>query len=193
MTQSKNVTLGPVRISYHNLLKPYAQMGNSENMKYTLTMLIPKSDPNMKKAIDAAIEVTSQEALHSKWNGSAPVSLLIPVHNGDGLRPNGENYGSECAGCFVMTANSKEKPEIVDRNMQPILDPNAIYRGMWVYVSVNFFAYLRSGKKGIGCGLGPVMKFKDDEPLGGRLTAQKAFAGIMLPAVFEDDDLSFDK
>ena len=109
--QTKSVTLGPVRVSYHNLFKPYAQMGNTENMKYTLTMLIPKSDPTMKSTIDAAIEAAAHEALHTKWNGSAPVSLLTPVHNGDGLRPNGEDYGAECAGCYVMTANSKEKPK----------------------------------------------------------------------------------
>ena len=183
--QSKTVTLGPVRVSYHILIKPYAQMGNTENMKYTLTMLIPKSDPTMKNAIDAAIEATAHEALHTKWNGSAPVSLITPIHNGDGPRPNGEDYGPECIGCYVMTANSKEKPELVDRNLQPILEPGAVYRGMWVYVAVNFFAYLRSGKKGIGCGLGPVMKFKDDEPLGGRITAKKAFSGIIIPAVLD--------
>ena len=189
--QSKTVILGPVRISYHNLLTPYAQMGNTENMKYTLTMLIPKSDPIMKNAIDAAIEATAHEGLRTKWNGSAPISLITPLHNGDGLRPNGEKYESECAGCYVMTANSKDKPELVDRTLQPIVETSEVYKGMWVYVAVNFFAYMRSGKKGIGCGLGPVMKFKDDEPLGGRLTAKMAFSEIAIPAILDDRNLPF--
>jgi len=186
-SQSKTITIGPVRVYHHNLFTPYRQGGGTDEQKYTLTMLIPKSDTALKASIDAAIEGTAQEALHTKWNGTAPVTLLTPLHDGDGVRANGEPFGRECSGCFVMTANSKDRPELVDNNVQPIIDPNEIYRGMWAYVSVSFFAYMRSGKKGIGCGLGPVMKYKDDERLGGRITAQAAFSGIMKPAVIGDD------
>ena len=184
--QSKTITIGPVRVSYHSLITPRSQSWNTEDVKYSLTMLIPKSDLATKSAIDTAIEFTASEALHTKWNGAAPISLIAPLHDGDGIRPNGEPYGSECAGCYVMNANSKEQPEIVDSNLRPVLNKNEIYSGMWVYVSINFFAYMRSGKKGIGCGLGPVMKFKDDEPLSGRLTAKKAFASLMQPAILNE-------
>jgi len=141
-------------------------------------MLIPKTDIASKAAIDAAIDAAAKEAIHTKWNGSAPVPLVTPLHDGDGVRPSGESYGQDCAGCYVMTANSKDQPEVVDINMQPIINRQDIYRGVWAYVSVTFFSYMRSGKKGIGCILGPVMKFKDDEPLDGRVTAKNAFASV---------------
>jgi len=45
---------------------------------------------------------------------------------------------------------------------------------------------MRNGKKGIGCSLGPVMKSRDDEALDGRMTAKKAFQGLIKPAVLEE-------
>ena len=188
MSQSRTVTIGPARVLYHDLFTPKSQGGNAEEKRYSLTILIPKSDTASKEAIDASIEVSARDALHSKWNGAAPLSLITPIHDGDGVRPNGEEYGPECAGCYLMTAKSSEQPEIVDANLRPIMNPSEIYRGIWVYVSIHFFSYMRSGKKGIGCLLGPVMKYKDDEPLGGRVTAKTAFAALMKPAVLGDDD-----
>jgi len=150
-----------------------------------INAVIYEQATQLKSTIDSAIEYVAREAVQTKWNGTAPVSLITPLHDGDGYRPNGEVYGPEAAECFVMTANSREKPEIVDANLQPILDKQEIYSGMWVYVSINFFAYMRSGKKGIGCGLGPVMKYRDGEPLGGRISARKAFAFLVKPAVLD--------
>ena len=185
-TQARTVTIGPVRVSYHNLLTPRSASGDAEDKKYSLTALIPKDDPVIKAAIEAAIDAAVQEAIHTKWNGIAPVPLIAPLHDGDGPRPNGESYKPECAGHFVLNAKSREQPEIVDSNLNPLLNKNEIYSGMWVYVSVSFYAYMRSGKKGIGCGLGPVMKFKDDEHLSGRITAKKAFSSLMQPAALND-------
>ena len=51
---------------------------------------------------------------------------------------------------------------------------------MYANVCLNFFAYNSTGKKGIGCGLGPVQKTRDGDPLGGRVTAAEAF-GTALP------------
>lgn len=189
--QSKTITIGPARVTHQSLAAPYSKGGNGEEQKYKITVLIPKTDLTLKSTIDSAIESVAQEALHTKWNGAAPVTLLTPLHDGDGPRSNGEAFGPECAGCYVMTANSKEKPEIVDANLQPIMNPGEIYRGVWVYLSVTFFAYMRSGKKGIGCILGPVMKYRDDEPLGGQISAKKAFSELMKPAVLDESSAPF--
>ena len=48
-------------------------------------------------------------------------------------------------------------------------------------MNVNFFPYAFGGKKGIGCGLGPVQKLRDGEVLGGgRVSAAQAF-GTPIP------------
>ena len=53
---------------------------------------------------------------------------------------------------------------------------------MYGKVNVNFFPYSFGGKKGVGCGLGPVMKTRDGEALGGSApTAAQAFGFAQQP------------
>lgn len=176
MNKPTQVTTGEVRISYEHLLKPYAQQQGAEP-KFSATLLIPKSDIGTKQRIDAAIQAAIAEGVAGKWNGARPPQPPTPVYDGDGLRPNGEMFGEECKGHWVMTANSKQQQEIVDMQMNPIFDSTQVYSGMYARVVINFFAYNAAGKKGIGCGLGPVQKTRDGEPLGGRMTAAEAFGG----------------
>ncbi|MEG2050920.1 MAG: DUF2815 family protein [Oscillospiraceae bacterium] len=171
------VTTNEVRISYEHLLKPYAKQPGAEE-KYSATLLIPKSDIQTKNAIDQAIRAAIEEGATGKWNGARPPQPAIPIYDGDGLRPAGEPFGEECKGHWVMTASSKQRQDVVDANLQPIIDPTQIYSGMHARVCLNFFAYNANGKKGIGCGLGPVQKIRDGEPLGGRVTAEAAFGAM---------------
>ena len=176
---STNLTTGEVRLSYANLFEARAINTNSEP-KFSVTLLIPKSDTNTKALIDSAIAEAIQNGFTKfpLWKGIAPTQSGIPLHDGDGVRENGEPYGEECRGHWVMTASSKQKQEIVDRNVVPILDQSQIYSGIYAHVSINFYPYHNSGKKGIGCGLGPVMKIRDGEPLGSKITAAEAFKGF---------------
>ena len=183
------ITIGPARISYHHLITPYSH-NSGDDKKYSVTMLIPKNDSLAKKRMDEAIEVALEKGVQSKWNGVKPAKPAIPVYDGDGVRSNGEPFGPEAAGCFVLTASSFEQVEIVDAALQPIVTEKEIYRGAYIYASVTFFSYARSGKKGIGCGLNAVLKFKDGEPLGGRLTAARAFAPLIRQLATNDTDVS---
>ncbi|MFA9380172.1 MAG: DUF2815 family protein [Acetanaerobacterium sp.] len=178
MSNAKPTALvtGKVRISYEHLVKEYANQQGAEP-KFSATLLIPKSDTATRQRIDAAIQAAIQEGTAGKWGGSRPQQPPVPIYDGDGLRPSGEAFGAECAGCWVMTASSKLRPNVVDINIQPILDATQIYSGMYARVSINFFAYNSAGKKGIGCGLGNVQKLEDGEPLGGRTTAEEDFGG----------------
>lgn len=104
-----------------------------------------------------------------------PIAKL--AFNGDGVRPTGEYFSAECKGHFVMTASSEMRPQIVDINMNEIINPTEIYSGMYARVSIRFFPYFNSGKKGIGCGLCNVQKLEDGEPLGARINAADDFGG----------------
>ena len=53
---------------------------------------------------------------------------------------------------------------------------------MWGNVNVNFFPYVNTGKKGVGCGLNGVQKTRDDDPLSARVTAQDAFQPVAAPS-----------
>jgi len=188
-TKATTTTTGEVRLSYEHLTEPYSMDGDPTKAKYSVTLLIPKSDTATKARIDAAIQAAIQEGQTSKWGGAKVLQPAIPIHDGDGIRQNGEAFGPECAGHWVMTASSKQRQEIVDVNLNPILDPTAIYSGMYARVCINFFAYANSGKRGVGAGLGPVQKTRDGEPLGGRITAEAAF-GAPVPVASRVDPIT---
>jgi hypothetical protein len=172
----KRVTTGKVRLSYVHLNKPRpAQDGGTP--KYSVTLLIPKSDMATRQAIDAAINAAVQDGIQNRWNGVRPPQIPLPIHDGDGPRVNGDPFGEECRGQWVMTASSEQKPEIVDAFMNPIISPTEIYSGMYGRVSIRLYAYNKAGKRGIACGLGNVQKLEDGEPLAGHTSAATDFAG----------------
>ena len=169
------VLTGEVRLSYVNLITPRAAQQGGEP-KYSVTLLIPKSDNATKMDIDNSIRVAYEEGVSKKWGGAHPQPKVI-VHDGDGLRPSGLPFGEECKGCWVITASTKNKPQVVGiDNVNCELAPNDIYSGMYARVTLNFFAYDTAGSKGVGCGLGNVMKTRDGEPLSGGASAASDFA-----------------
>ena len=168
------VMTGKTRFSYVHLLKAYAHDAGKDP-KYSVTLLIPKTDTATKAQIDAAIAAAVADGKANKWNGVVPPVIATPVWDGDGVRPSGEPFGEECHGCYVVTASTKQRPGIVDVNVQPIIDENEVYSGMYGRATVRFFAYASNGKKGIGCGLNNVQKLGDGDALGGHTSAAADF------------------
>ncbi|MEE0569817.1 MAG: DUF2815 family protein [Acutalibacteraceae bacterium] len=176
---SDTIVTGEVRLSYVNVFTPRAPL-NGGDAKYSVTLLIPKSDFSTKQSIDSAINQAIQEAVA---NGiKLPPTPRLPIHDGDGVRASGEVYGDECKGHWVLTASSLNKPEVVDASVQPILSPAAVYSGCYGRVSIRFYGYDKAGSKGIACGLGNVQKLRDGEPLSGGTTAKQDFGQPIQPA-----------
>lgn len=174
------ITISGVRFSYCNLFQPKPQKDDPNGKpKYSCTVLVPKTNTAAKAAIDQAIAQAIEYGVSAKWSGVRPPQPAICVHDGDGPRPSdGSAFGEECKGCWVFTASSSQAPFVVDAQVQPIIDPKEAYSGMWGNVNVNFYPYIFSGKKGIGCGLNGVQKTQDGEPLDGHVTAQEAFQPV---------------
>lgn len=174
------VLTGEVRLSYVNLVTPRVNNNDpTATPKYSVTLLIPKTDIAVKQNIDASIEAAAKDAQAKIWGGVRPPVLPIPIHDGDGVRENGTPYGPECKGCWVLTASTKNKPQVVSQSdINTELLPQDIYSGMYARVTINFFGYNRAGKRGVGCGLGNVMKTRDGEALAGGASAAADFAGI---------------
>lgn len=178
MNELTNVTTGEVRMSFVHLFKPYAAMPGQEE-KYSVTVLVPKTDVDTMNRINAAIEAAKQKGINEKWNGQCPPVIPTPVYDGDGVRPSdGLPFGPECKGHWVFTASARADypPEVVDKMSNPIINQSEVYSGMYGRINVTFFPYAFGGKKGIGCGLGPVQKLRDGEALsGGHVSAAQAF------------------
>lgn len=174
------VVFGPCRLSYTHLFNKYAPDGDQSAGKYMTNVLIPKEDKDVIKAINEAVEAAKKAAIVSKWGGKEPKKLDLPLRDGD------EKEDEVYEGCYYLNAKCSTRPGIVDRDREPITDGDEIYSGVYAVVSVTFFGYDVSGNRGVACGLNNVMKAKDGERLGGRVSADTEFNGVELDD--EDDD-----
>lgn len=179
---AQKVLTGEVRLSYCNLVNPRAPQNGQGDPKYSVTILIPKTDTATVADIQSAYAAATEAGVASLWNGSRPQFPSI-IWDGDGCRQNGEPFGAECKGHWVLTASSKQKPQVVHiSNVNTELAPQDIYSGMYARVTLRFYPYNTAGRRAVGCGLNNVCKTRDGEPLSGRTTAASDFAGIAQPA-----------
>ena len=108
-----------------------------------------------------------------------PVVLKTTLKDADkDTNQDGELFAEkwpETAGHYIINLSTRVKPQVVDADMQPIIDPSEVYSGCYGRVSMNFFAYNNNGNKGISAGLNNVQKLEDGEPLGGTTSAESDF------------------
>lgn len=164
------VVTGVVRLSYANVWEPKSINGGAE--KYSVSLIIPKSDTKTITAINTAVDAAIEEG-KGKFGGKVPnkAALKLPLRDGDIDRPDDEAY----ADCYFVNANSNTPPQVVNKQVEPILDRSEIYSGVYARASINFYAFNSNGNKGIACGLGNIQKIRDGEPLGGHTNATDDF------------------
>ncbi len=176
---TKVITGPQTRWSYANVWDPKSINGGAP--KYSVSLIIPKSDTATLEKINAAIQAAYEEGESKlKGNGkSVPplTALKTPLRDGDTERPDDEAY----ANSYFINANSSTAPGIVDAARQPIIDRSEVYSGVYGRASINFYAFNSNGNKGIACGLNNLQKIRDGEPLGGKSSAESDFDT-------EDDD-----
>ena len=171
------ITTGKVRFSYVNAFTPKI-MPDGVTEKYSVTLLIPKTDKHTLAKIKSAIAAAKELYKQKKPGKKLPTNITTTLHDGDGERPSGGDFGPECAGCWVITVSSKNKPVIVYANKTPITEPTELYSGCYGRAILNFYVYDTQGSIGITAGLNGLMKLEDGEPLAG---------GIVTDAVWDDD------
>lgn len=169
------VITGPdTRWSYANVWE--AKSINGGTPKFSVSLIIPKSDTRTLNKIKAAIEAAYKEGEGKlKGNGkTVPTlsSIKQPLRDGDIERPDDEAY----ANAYFVNANSATAPGIVDSNLDPILERSEVYSGVYGRASINFYAFNSNGNKGIACGLNNLQKIRDGESLGGKSRAEDDFA-----------------
>ena len=179
-TNPTKVITGPdTRWSYANVWQPKSINGSKP--KYSVSLIIPKSDVKTVEKIRAAIRAAYEEG-ESKLKGNGKTvppltTIKNPLRDGDAERPDDEAYRN----AYFVNANSPTAPGVVDAGRQPIIDTSEVYSGVYGRASINFFAFNSNGNRGIACGLNNLQKLRDGEPLGGRARAEDDFAD-------EDDD-----
>ena len=173
---TKVITGPETRWSYANVWQPKAIDGGAP--KYSVSLIIPKSDTKTIEKVRAAIQAAYEEG-QSKLKGNGKTvpqlkALKTPLRDGDLERPDDEAY----ANSYFINANSASAPGIVDANCQPIIDTSEVYSGVYGRASINFYTFNSNGNKGIACGLNNLQKIRDGESLGGKSRAEDDFADL---------------
>jgi hypothetical protein len=173
------VVTGKVRFSFVNVFEPRA-FGEGMDAKYSVMLLIPKSDVGTIDRIRKAIDAAAQKGLHTKFGGKLPAVLKTTLKDADkDTNQDGEVFKDVwdyTAGHYILNVSSKNPPQIVDANLNPIINPVEFYSGCYGRASINFFAFNTNGNKGISAGLNNLQKLEDGEPLGSFSTAEQDFA-----------------
>ncbi len=169
------VRLGEVRFCYEHVFAPRVS-DNGGAAKYSVCILIPKSDSRTLELVKEAITAAREKGKATKWGGKIPARLGDPLRDGDE-----EDKGPEYEGMYFINASSPSKPGVrilEGGKILEALDTEDFYSGCWGAATVNFFPYDHNGNKGVGAALNNVIKTRDDEKLAGGASAEKDFADL---------------
>ncbi len=175
--KTKVITGVNTRFSYANVWDPKAPL-NGGKPKYSVSLIIPKTDTKTIEAVNEAIKAAYEEG-ESKLKGTAKVvpaldAIKTPLRDGDKERPGDPAY----AGSYFINANSDTAPGIVDANCNQILDRSECYSGVYGRASINFYAYNSNGNRGIAAGLNNLQVLRKGESLGGKSSAEDDFGSL---------------
>ena len=117
---TKVITGVNTRWSYANVWD--AKSINGGAPKFSVSLIIPKSDTVTVNKIKAAIQAAYEEG-ESKLKGNGKFvpaldTIKTPLRDGDKERPGDDAY----KGCYFINANSATAPGIVDADRNPIMD-----------------------------------------------------------------------
>ena len=138
-TPTKVITGKDTRWSYASVWEPKSINGGT--LKYSVSLIVPKSDKATLQKIKAAIEAAYKEGeTKLKGNGkSIPSleSLKTPLRDGDIDRPDDSAYENT----YFINANSTTAPGIVDADCNPVLNRSEVYSGVYGRASITFYAF----------------------------------------------------
>lgn len=177
MFKRKNIQLPPAVGAFASLFKARPPMDGKGDPKYELTLLYPKSKPEVLDGLMAA----ANEVAKNVWGEKAPAvmkRLKYPIIK-DGNDKDPEKY-PEFQDHFYVSLKSKQQPGvvgIVDGTKQLVFEDSEAYSGCKFVAAVSVYAYDNAFGKGIGLGLDNVLVVEKGERMGGgRQSAEAAFA-----------------
>lgn len=161
------ITLPEVRLSFPHLFKRSSFQG--EEGKYQATFVLdPKRQAGVVKAVRKGVQDCARDAKIRVKEDRQPVR--------DGSEWDYEGWD----GMVVVKATSKHKPQVLDRNLEPISeDDDRIYPGCVVNARIGFWAQDNQYGQRVVAILHGVQFVRDDEPYGaGRVDVSEEFEDL---------------
>ena len=165
----KKCTPPEFRASFANVHKAKSAFEGQEE-KFSVVMLFPKkgSLKDLERCyVNAGTEMWGPDK--TKW----PKNLVKPFKDGD-EKTQWEGY----AGHIAVTASSKQRPGIVDNELNDLISPEDFYSGCYARATVIAFAWTKMGKNGISFSLQNLQKLRDGKQFSGRKKASEEFERV---------------
>lgn len=176
-----SIRIGEVRFSYAYVFEPNPKAVDSKTgkLKYTCSILIPKTNKEAIKLVEEATDAAAHEGAEKHWKGKIPANIKKPLRDGDEEKADED---PSYAGMMFLNCSNLRKPgvQVLDDGMRYEATEDDFYSGCWGAVTLNFFSYDTSGNRGVGASLGNCIKLRDDERLGGSggESADSSFADL---------------
>jgi hypothetical protein len=174
-----NIMTPKFRVSFPNVFKARLNDQNGQ-MEFGVMAIFPAG------ADLTALKKAAQEAIVEKWGSDQkkwPKNLRSPFRKceekeyendaGKMVLPPGMEPGG-----IYLNLKSRQKPGLVDANVQDIIDEKEFYAGCYARATVYAHAYEVKGNTGVSFWLQNVQKVGEGDPLGSRTKAQDDFAPI---------------
>lgn len=182
----KPVRIEKATLSYPHLFTPHAAaVGSPEKFgaAFLLTKGNPEHDAKIKEINGIVMALIKEE-----FKGKKP-SKMPPLHKGWEKYEDNELYADK----YIINAYSKEKPALVDANLDDILDKAVLYPGCVVNAALDLYVY-RQPVTGIAFGLNGVQWVGNGDRLDSRPSKKQMFDtldGAEMPE--QEDDQPFEK
>lgn len=154
--------------------KPKVDKNNPEKAPmYSLTLLMAKDDAKTEEKLKEMKDCI-HNALAKRFGDKVPAKFHSPIKDGD---IETDAYGvARYPGYYFIEAKNKEKPGLVDKDREPILESNSVWSGCKGRISMGLVAYDVSGKKGVTIYLNNVQLLDNSSPKPtGRRSAEQDF------------------
>jgi hypothetical protein len=161
------IVVKDARMAYIHLLEPRAAAEGAEP-KYSVTLIIPKTDETGIAAIKAAMKA----AVSKKFGDKPPKGLRNPLRDGDEKDGESGEYmkGDEFRGNWYLSASSKKPVRaLAGKARLPATDEH-LQSGNYGAAELNFYGYDAAGNRGVAAGLNGVWITRKGEPLGSGAT-----------------------
>lgn len=170
------VITNEVRMSYAQVFEPKS-MDETSKAKYSVSLLIPKSDTETIDFIEKAIAVAHKEGAE-KYGKKWPSKPKTTFRDGDEEKPEDEAY----VGCMFLNCSSTTKPGVVKaapagspvKTIQ-LTTEEEFYSGCYGKAAINFYAYDANGNRGISAGLNNLLFTREGERFAGKDSAENDF------------------
>jgi hypothetical protein len=138
--------------------------GSAGDPKYAATLIFDAAATKTPQF--AQMQAAVKAAVKEKFGDKVPAGMRNPFRKNEERSVDG--YKGFPEGGVFINVTSTQRPGVIDRKMNEIIDPKEIYSGFYGRASLSCYAYDKAGNKGVAFGLNNVQKIRDGESLGGR-------------------------